>query len=329
MVTIHITHETTYRHSGPATAAWQMLQLQPRSEPAQECISFQLEIKPAAPDLTTRLDYFGNTRHFFSLRESHQELSIISRSTVRRSSEARPLPGITQPLHATRRQLATLIHSRGQFALEQFLHPTPAVPLLHGAKILADGLDAQTSPLIEWIAQLGRKFSDHFVFDATATNISTPLVQVLQTRRGVCQDFTHLFLSCARQHGLPAAYVSGYLLTNPPPGQPRLLGADAMHAWASIFVPEVGWVDYDPTNTCFIGASHVAVARGRDYTDVSPTRGVFTGGGLHQLKIGVTVEPERVALTHPGELPRMHTQSQSPFHSRLPGPSQSQSQSQS
>ena len=326
MLTIHITHETTYRHSGPATAAWQMLQLQPRTEAAQECVSFQLEVKPAAPDLTTRTDYFGNTRHFFSVREPHRDLSIISRSTVRRRSEARPLPGITQPLQSARGQIATLIHSRGQFELEQFLHPTPAVPLLPGAKALAAGLDMQTSPLIDWIAELGRKFSDHFVFDSTATTISTPLTQVLQTRRGVCQDFTQLFISCARQHGLPAAYVSGYLLTNPPPGQPRLLGADAMHAWASIYVPEIGWVDYDPTNTCFIGASHVVVARGRDYTDVSPTRGVFTGGGLHHLKIGVTVEPARAASTPPMELPR--TQSQSPIPSQNQSQSQSQGQSQ-
>ena len=121
--------------------------------------------------------------------------------------------------------------------------------------------------------------------------------EVLQSRRGVCQDFTHLFLSCVRQQGLPAAYVSGYLLTKPPPGQPRLRGADAMHAWASVFVPEVGWVDYDPTNTCFTGTGHIVVARGRDYADVSPTRGVFSGGGNHILNIGVTVEPEEEPAT--------------------------------
>jgi transglutaminase-like putative cysteine protease len=114
---------------------------------------------------------------------------------------------------------------------------------------------------------------------------------VLEQRRGVCQDFTHLFLSCVRQQGLAAAYVSGYLLTRPPPGQPRLRGADAMHAWASIYVPEIGWVDYDPTNAGFPAAGHIVVARGRDYGDVSPTRGVFTGSYSPILRVAVTVEP--------------------------------------
>jgi transglutaminase-like putative cysteine protease len=297
MLTVRITHESKYRHAGPATAAWQMVQLRPRDEAAQECLDFQLEISPPAPDLTTRTDYFGNTHHFFSIREAHTELSIISRSTVRRGHESGPLPGITLPLTAARPHVATLICARGQFELEQYLHATPSVPFLRGTAALADGLDAGSTPLLDWIGQLGRRFAETFVFDPTATDISTPLTEVLQTRRGVCQDFTHLFLSCVRQHGLPAAYVSGYLLTNPPPGQPRLRGADAMHAWASVFVPEVGWVDYDPTNTCFTGTGHFVVARGRDYKDVSPTRGVFSGGGVHRLKIGVTVEPEHEAKT--------------------------------
>jgi transglutaminase-like putative cysteine protease len=292
MITIRITHQTTYQHATAATAAWQMLQLQPRNEAAQDCVDFQLEITPAAPDLTARTDYFGNTRHFFSLREAHDELAIISRSTVRRGHEVRPLPGITLPLAAAQTHVTTSIRERGQFDLEQYLHATTKVPLLPEAAALAAGLDAKDTPLLDWIEQLGKKFATTFAFDASATDIGTPLAEVLATRRGVCQDFTHLFLSCARQHGLPAAYVSGYLLTRPPPGKPRLFGADAMHAWASVFVPEVGWVDYDPTNHCFTGNGHIVVARGRDYADVSPTRGVFSGGGAHRLKIGVTVEPE-------------------------------------
>jgi transglutaminase-like putative cysteine protease len=292
MINYCITHETTYRHAGHATAAWQMLQLQPRNEPAQECLDFQLEISPPAQDLVARSDYFGNTRHFFSIREAHKELSIISRSTVRRGNEASPLPGITGPLNAARPHIAMLIGGRGQFELEQYLHATPLVPLLPGTAALAEGLDAATLPLLDWIGALGRTFAETFVFDAKATTISTPLATALELKRGVCQDFTHLFLSCVRQYGLPAAYVSGYLLTNPPPGRSRLRGADAMHAWVSVFVPEVGWVDYDPTNACFTGDGHLVVARGRDYADLSPTRGVFSGGGTHRLKIGVTVEPE-------------------------------------
>ena len=292
MPTVQITHHTTFQHGASANAAWQMVQLQPRNEPEQECLDFQLEIFPPAADLATRTDYFGNVRHFFSISEPHQEMAITSHSTVRRSANLRSLPGITLPLESARAHIASLVRDRGQFELEQYLHASARVPLLAEAAALADGLDRENTPLLEWLEQLGKKFSESFVFDATATDVSTPLSDVLRTRRGVCQDFTHLLLSCLRQQGLPAAYVSGYLLTNPPPGQPRLLGADAMHAWVSVFVPEVGWVDYDPTNTCFAGTGHIVVARGRDYTDVSPTRGVFGGGGGHILKVGVTVEPE-------------------------------------
>jgi len=292
MSTIRITHQTTYRHGGPATAAWQMLQLRPRQEESQECLDYQLEIVPPAGELETRTDYFGYTRQFFSIREPHSELTIISRSIVRRGNEARPLPGITQPLAAARAHITAAIRDRGQFELEQYLHATARVPLLPEAAALAESLDTESMPLLEWLDQLGRKFEETFAFDPTATDVATPLEEVLRTRRGVCQDFTHLFLSCVRSHGLPGAYVSGYLLTNPPAGQPRLRGADAMHAWASVFVPEIGWVDYDPTNTCFTGPGHIVVARGRDYSDVSPIRGVFSGGGGHTLQIGVTVEPE-------------------------------------
>ena len=133
--------------------------------------------------------------------------------------------------------------------------------------------------------------------DGRLTFDATPLSEVLTNRRGVCQDFAHLFLSCVRQKGLPASYVSGYLLTEPPPGQKRLVGADASHAWVSIYIPGFGWTDYDPTNHCFVGPGHVVLAWGRDFGDVSPTRGIFSGGGMHQLFTGVTME-----LAEPAEV---------------------------
>jgi transglutaminase-like putative cysteine protease len=240
-----ITHQTVYRHSAPAVAAWQMLQLQPRAEPAQECVDFQLELDPAAPDLSTRQDFFGNTRHFFSVREPHRELAITSHAVVRREAPALPLPGFGPSLTGARERTRTLIQTGENPLLEQHLCATTHVPLLPDAAALAAGLDPE-EPALAWIEQLGRKFAETFTFDPAATDVSTPLAQVLAQKRGVCQDFTHLFLSCARQHGLPAAYVSGYLLTSPPPGQPRLRGADAMHAWAAIHVPEIGWVTIRP-----------------------------------------------------------------------------------
>ena len=286
-----ITHITVYRHAATAGAAWQMLQLQPRQEPGQECLDFQLEISPSAPDLDLRMDSFGNVRHYFSVREPHRELAITSHSVVRRDDGPAPLPGLTPPVGEARLRVDEAVRSGAGFLLEQYRHATAKVPLPAAAATLADGLDPATTPLLVWVEQLGRKFTDTFTFDATATDIGTPLAEVIEKKRGVCQDFTHLFLSCLRQHGLPAAYVSGYLLTKPPPGKPRLRGADAMHAWASVYVPDTGWVDYDPTNACFTGAGHIVVARGRDYGDVSPTRGVFTGSQPPAPRIGVTVEP--------------------------------------
>jgi transglutaminase-like putative cysteine protease len=285
-----ITHQTVYQHAAPAGAAWQMLQLQPRTEPSQECVDFQLELQPAAPDLTTRQDFFGNTRHFFSLREPHAKLSITSHAVVRREAPLLPLPGLSQPLTEARERVRLSIQTGEDCRLEQYLCGTTHVPLLAAAAAIAEPIDPST-PTLEWIAALGWQFAETFTFDAKATTVSTPLTTVLETKRGVCQDFTHLFLSCVRQHGLPAAYVSGYLLTNPPPGQPRLQGADAMHAWASVFVPDIGWVDYDPTNSCFTAQGHIVVARGRDYADVSPTRGVFSGSYSPILRVAVTVEP--------------------------------------
>jgi len=285
-----ITHQTVYQHGAPAAAAWQMLQLQPRQEAAQECLDFQLELHPAAPDLSTRQDFFGNTRHYFSVREPHRELSITSHATVRRETPALPLPGLSPSLTEARDRTRHSIQSGDDFLLEQYLCATALVPLMPETATLAHDLDV-AMPVLDWIAELGRKFNGTFTFDPAATTVSTPLADVWEKKRGVCQDFTHVLLSCLRQHGLSAAYVSGYLLTSPPPGQPRLRGADAMHAWVSIHVPEIGWVDYDPTNACFASDGHIVVARGRDYADVSPTRGVFTGSYSPVLRVEVTVEP--------------------------------------
>lgn len=295
MPVYRITHETTYAHAATAGAAWQMLQLHPRAETAQECLDFQLRVAPALAELSERIDTFGNRRHFFTVREPHRELSIACQSIVRREEPTWPLPGLTPPVAEARGRTDALVNGAG-YLLEQYRHATAHVPFLSAAARLADGLDEQTTPLLNWIEQLGRRFAETFTFDAQATDVSTPLAKVLERKRGVCQDFTHLFLSCVRQRGLPAAYVSGYLLTNPPPGRPRLRGADAMHAWAAVHVPDFGWVDYDPTNSCFAGSGHIVVARGRDYADVSPTRGVFTGATPPPPRVAVTVEPDEESV---------------------------------
>jgi transglutaminase-like putative cysteine protease len=287
-----ITHTTCYTHNSFATAAWQALHLQPRNETAQHCDAFELQVAPHPIDLTSRFDYFGNKQHLFTLREPHQELTVTSRCVVRREEPALPMAGLTPSCG----EVAGLVEEAvadEDFTLEQFLHASPLVPLLPGSRALADelgrGLDSGTS-VMDWLTVVGERFSHAFTFDREATRISTPLAEVIVERRGVCQDFAHLLISCLRQRGLPAAYVSGYLLTRPPRGKPRLIGADASHAWVSIFIPGTGWVDYDPTNACYVGKGHVVIARGRDFSDVSPVKGLFSGGGGQTLETGVTVE---------------------------------------
>jgi transglutaminase-like putative cysteine protease len=287
-----ITHTTRYTHHTFATAAWQALHLQPRNEAAQHCEAFELQVAPHPVDLASRFDFFGNKQHLFTLREPHQELTVTSKSVVRREEPVLPMAGLTPPCD----EVSDLVKKAvvdDDFTLEQFLHASPLVPLLPGARALADELGGDLeagAPVMDWLSLVGERFSRAFTFDREATRISTPLAEVIVTRRGVCQDFAHLLISCLRQRGLPAAYVSGYLLTQPPRGQARLVGADASHAWVSTFIPGTGWVDYDPTNACYAGSGHIVIARGRDFFDVSPVKGLFSGGGGQTLETGVTVE---------------------------------------
>jgi transglutaminase-like putative cysteine protease len=287
-----VIHTTCYTHHSVASAAWQALHLQPRNEAAQHCDLFELQIAPHPNDLASRFDYFGNKQHLFTLREPHHELTITSRSSVRREEPTLPMAGLTPALG----EIAGLVDKavlEDDFTLEQFLNASPLVPLLPEARTLVDELGGDLGPgasAMDWLARLGEGFSRTFVFDREATRISTPLAEVIGERRGVCQDFAHLFISFLRQLRMPAAYVSGYLLTKPPAGQPRLIGADASHAWVSAYIPGTGWVDYDPTNACFAGSGHIVIARGRDFFDVSPVKGLFSGGGGQTLETGVTVE---------------------------------------
>jgi len=290
MPTFRIHHSTTYRHGGAATTSWQLLRLKPRGEENQELLDFGLELSDQ-PAISERVDYFGNAVHGFTRHGAANELVITATSRVQRGSVRKAEFDATPTLPELRAATDQAV-KEGEFKLEQFRHESPTVPLLPEAAALADPIAGDELPALRWLEELGRVFARDFVFDPGATTVSTPLATVLQQRRGVCQDFSHLFLSCLRQQGFAASYVSGYLLTEPPAGMPRLRGADAMHAWISVWIPAIGWVDYDPTNQCFVETSHIVVARGRDYTDVCPISGVFRGGARHALTLGVTVEEE-------------------------------------
>jgi transglutaminase-like putative cysteine protease len=185
--------------------------------------------------------------------------------------------------------------SEGALAVRQFVFDSPHVAA--GGE-LAEYARESFMPRRPWLAaalDLLARIHRDFLYDPTATNVTTPLASVMAMRRGVCQDFAHLQIGCLRSLGLPARYVSGYLLTTPPPGQPRLAGADASHAWLAAWCPEFGWVDFDPTNNVVPSLAHVTVAWGRDYSDVCPIKGVFVGGGQHSVAVSVNVEPVEAA----------------------------------
>lgn len=283
-----IHHSTTYRHGSTPTTSWQLLRLKPRVEDNQQLLAFDLALSDE-PLVTERIDYFGNAVHAFNRHGATNELVITTSSRVARRPSRRPPADRTLRANETSAATDQAIKD-GDFTLEQYRHESPAVPFLRGAAELVD--KTSDLPVLTWLEELGRVFAAQFVFDPSATTVNTPLSVVLERRRGVCQDFSHLLISCLRQHGLAAGYVSGYLLTKPPRGSPRLRGADAMHAWISVWIPNAGWIDYDPTNQCFVDTSHIVVARGRDYTDVCPVSGIFRGGPRHALTLGVTVEEE-------------------------------------
>ncbi len=283
-----ITHGSTYRYSHPVALSHQALHLEPLSTETQECLGFELEVHPTPFDVSSRNDYFGNRVHYLAVTELHRELRITARSQV----AVTPAPALKSALTSEEtRDWLRDSRDAAATAARQFLYPSPLAPNLPLAMELAEKLFPAGQPVVDGVRELANTIHSRFVFDTTATHAGTAMEDFIKIGRGVCQDFAHLAVSVLRSAGLSARYVSGYLLTRPPPGQPRQVGADASHAWASTYVPDYGWVDFDPTNNVFCGLEHITTARGRDYSDVSPVRGTVIGGGPQTLFLGVTVVP--------------------------------------
>ena len=242
-------------------------------------------------------DRWGNTRTFFSLTSTHEALTVVADSLVETTAPPAPTSRITW--EAARERMRYHRHAAFDPASE-FAFASPYVPRHEDFIAYARPSFTPGRPLLEAARELMTRIHREFEYHVQATDASTPALQSLSLRQGVCQDFAHVFIGCLRSLGLPARYVSGYLLTEPPPGQPRLVGADASHAWASVWLPgEDGadgtWADLDPTNDRAPGEDYVTLAIGRDYADVSPVRGVIHGGGRHQLQVAVTVAPHSEA----------------------------------
>jgi transglutaminase-like putative cysteine protease len=289
-VKLRVVHRTTYQYSEPVTTSHHEARLSPRDRESQRVLSHELEVTPSPEARRRRFDYFGNRTISFSLSEPHRDLEVVARSLVELTVLPPPQLHRSPPWEQVRTQLRG---DRHRDALDAYAmsFDSPYVPASDELLQYALPSFAAERPLLEAVRDLVGRIHADFVYDPTATEISTPVLEVLHARRGVCQDFAHVAIGCVRALGLPARYVSGYLLTRPPPGKPKLVGADASHAWFATFVPGQGWVDFDPTNDVIPSDEHVSVAFGRDFDDVTPIRGVILGGGQHELKVAVDVDP--------------------------------------
>jgi transglutaminase-like putative cysteine protease len=289
---LHVLHETTYDYAPAVKTAQHVAHLRPRDGGGQRLLRHALRIAPEPAQRREVADAFGNTRCFFGLQAAHERLQVVADSLV--ETAAQPLPAHAMPWEQARERLR--YHRAAEYdPAAQFLYASPYVPRDAAFDAYARADFAPGRPLLEAALALTARIHAEFEYVAQATDASTPALQALALRQGVCQDFAHVMLGCLRSLGLPARYVSGYLLTEPPPGQPRLVGSDASHAWVSLYLPaERGpgcWVDLDPTNDRPAGEDYVVLAIGRDYSDVSPIRGVIHGGAHHTLRVAVTVTP--------------------------------------
>lgn len=278
-----VVHTTEYDYSESVAVSHHVARLRPRTLPHQKCLHYELHIEPAPAVVTTHTDYFGNAMTFFAMQGAHKRLTVRSRSKVTVSATRAPRASDTPPWEAAL-DWRSLPLEAIEFAFD--------LPLIRASAELAAYAHPSFPigrPLLEAVTDLTRRIHEDFTFDPRATTVATPLTEVFTSRRGVCQDFARLEIACLRSVGLAAQYVSGYLETVLSPGTPRLLGADASHAWLAVYCPEIGWIDVDPTNNLLPSDTHVTLARGRDYGDVSPIRGVILGGGEHSLRVNVDV----------------------------------------
>jgi transglutaminase-like putative cysteine protease len=289
-VIYRVRHVTTYAYEDPVSVSHHLLRLTPRNLPGQVCRETQISILPEPSVTTTGSDYFGNIQTFFTLQEPHDSLIVEAASELEVHAAEPPDLSASPPWETVVESLVT-DHSEGGLDAYQFVFDSQRLAASRELADYARSAFPTGRPLLQAVLELMRKIHRDFRFDAKATEVSTPVQEFFQKRRGVCQDFAHLQIACLRSLSLPARYVSGYLRTLPPPGQPRLVGADASHAWCSAWSPGAGWVDFDPTNNCVPTDGHITVAWGRDYSDVSPIHGVLLGGAKHTLDAGVDVLP--------------------------------------
>jgi len=273
-----VVHKTEYRYANPVSQCHNLAHLRPRNLPTQQCLGHRLQIDPLPIDFSEHEDFFGNHVSYFSIQQSHQSFTVTATSEIHLDLGTGQLAlDKDMAWDMVREQLrepaSEAVRENRQFVLDS-PHAAAATELYdYAIPSFPPG-----RPLLEAVHDLMARVHHEFVYDPGFSTVSTPLVEVLASRRGVCQDFAHLGIACLRSLGLAARYVSGYLETLPPPGQAKQSGTDQSHAWFSVYLPNVGWHDFDPTNNQVPLDQHITTAWGRDYADVTPLKGILFGG---------------------------------------------------
>lgn len=291
MTRYRVSHVTTYRYSEPVTVSHNVLHLSPASTPRQHIESFTLDITPVPAVQHQRADYFGNRVDCFTVQDQHTQLIVRAESVLEVEPAFALDAHVTAAWEGVRDHLYRP-HGDDEVLASEFRFDSPMVPT--GPEYAAYAAVSFTPgrALLDAALDLVHRINIDFIYDPKATAVTTTVPEVFQKRRGVCQDFAHFGIACLRSLGLASRYVSGYLETEPPPGQARLVGVDASHAWLSLWCPGIGWIGLDPTNDCLASDRHLIVAVGRDFTDISPTKGVILGGGSHD--VGAVVDVARI-----------------------------------
>jgi transglutaminase-like putative cysteine protease len=290
-VKYRITHSTTYEYADAVSLSHNIARLRPRDNGMQQiCLKHDLSVLPAPSDRSDSLDYFGNHISYFSLQESHNQLKIVAHSDVEVTPMVRPDFSSGSPWEEVRDEILASADPETRAAREFAFDSTYVTRSADLANYALTSF-APDRPFLECVLDLTERIHSEFDFLPGATKVGTPVADVLRMRKGVCQDFAHLQLGCLRSLGFAARYVSGYIVTTPPPGQRRLQGADVSHAWVSVFAPDLGWIDFDPTNGIMPSDAHVTVGWARDYDDIGPVRGVVVGGRRQHLDVSVDVVP--------------------------------------
>jgi transglutaminase-like putative cysteine protease len=288
-VKYNVTHITEYFYSEPVPLCHNLVHIKPRETARQSLLSHTLQVTPNPLVRAERVDFFGNLATWFSVQEPHQRMRIVSKSAVEVKHFDLPT-GFWWPAWDEVAQMLRQRRDRDFLDARQFVFASPHVTVGGELADYARPTFTPGRPMMDCVNEFNQRIYKDFKFDKAVTTVGTPVLDVLRHRHGVCQDFAHLQIACLRSIGLAARYVSGYLRTLPPEGQKRLVGTDASHAWVSVFFPDYGWIDFDPTNGVIPSSGHITLGWARDYSDISPVRGVVVGGRRHSLSVSVDVE---------------------------------------